>query len=92
VIGWLLRLVLILILVRLVWRFLANVMYGLTGSEPRVRPRAGDPVPLVKDPVCGTYVVKAKALAARTNDETAWFCSEACRDTWRSSHTGARSA
>jgi len=34
----------------------------------------------VRDPVCGTYIVRARALTAGTGDQTRYFCSEKCRD------------
>jgi YHS domain-containing protein len=37
-------------------------------------------VPLVRDPVCGTYVVRTKALTAGSGDQLQYFCSEKCRD------------
>jgi YHS domain-containing protein len=93
--SWLLRLILLLIVLRMVFRFLRGLMAGMAG--PRVPPgtRAGAQaaaLPLVKDPVCGTYVVRSKALAAVAGSETAWFCSEQCRDRWRAAHAGSRIA
>ena len=35
--------------------------------------------PLVRDPVCGTYVPRQKELSLRTQDGTLYFCSAACR-------------
>ena len=34
---------------------------------------------MVRDPVCGTFVVQSRALTADSGGETAWFCSEECR-------------
>ena len=90
--GWILRLVLLLIVVRMIWRFLAGLVDGIAGPRPRAGAGRGEAVPLVRDPVCGTYVVKSRALAAVAGGETAFFCSEACRDTWRARHAGSRSA
>jgi YHS domain-containing protein len=87
--GWALRvLVLLLVLMlvlRFVFRFLRAVMEGMaTPSSPRADRRAGTSnhpsVALVKDPVCGTYVPKTRALAATTSGGTHYFCSEACRE------------
>jgi YHS domain-containing protein len=80
---WIIRFVLFAILlalaVRAVMRLVGGIMEGASG-----RPR---PVPpstkMVKDPVCGTYVVPAKALTASRGDETAFFCSPECRQTWQ---------
>ena len=38
---------------------------------------------LVKDPVCGTYVVPSKALTASRDNQTAWFCSPECQQAWQ---------
>ena len=38
---------------------------------------------MVKDPVCGTYVVPSKALTASRGNETAWFCSPECQHAWQ---------
>jgi YHS domain-containing protein len=83
--SWLLRLILLLVVVRLVWRFVAGLLEGITGP-------GREAVALVKDPVCGTYVVRDKALVARSGGDTAWFCSERCRDAWRASRTGTLDA
>jgi YHS domain-containing protein len=91
--SWLLRLILLLVVIRLVWRFLAGLIEGVAGPAPRARAGPGrDAVALVKDPICGTYVVRDKAIAARSGGDTLWFCSERCRDAWRSSHTGTLDA
>jgi YHS domain-containing protein len=42
-----------------------------TGSDQR------DDV-MVLDPVCSTYLPKAKALTRRIGDATVYFCSEEC--------------
>jgi YHS domain-containing protein len=39
---------------------------------------------MVKDPVCGTYVVQGRALTAVRGGETAWFCSPECQRAWLS--------
>ena len=91
--SWLLRLIVVLLLLRLVFRFLRGLMAGMAGSPRQARaPRQEAAVPLVKDPVCGTYVVKAKALSVVAGGESVWFCSEQCRDSWRASHAGSRIA
>lgn len=90
--GWALRIILLLIVLRLVWRFVAGVIDGIAGGRsPRAQAAAGrDAVPLVKDPVCGTYVVREKALSASANGDVAFFCSARCRDQWRAAHGSQR--
>jgi YHS domain-containing protein len=36
-------------------------------------------VPLVRDPVCGTFVVAAGAPSVGTGRQIRYFCSENCR-------------
>jgi YHS domain-containing protein len=90
--SWSLRLLLILLVLRLVWRFVAGLIDGVAGAPGRQVRGQQQAVPLVKDPVCGTYVVKDRALSAYAGGETGWFCSERCRDQWRESRAGTRSA
>jgi YHS domain-containing protein len=77
---WILRIILILVLIRALWRLLRGVLEGagyLRTSAPA--PRG---LKLVRDPVCGVFVSPAQALAARAAGETAYFCSEKCRKEW----------
>jgi YHS domain-containing protein len=37
---------------------------------------------MVKDPVCGTYVVEGRALTAVRSGQKAWFCSPRCQAAW----------
>jgi YHS domain-containing protein len=87
-----LRLLLLVVVVRALWRLILGVWQGMGGTRsPRVRD-GGQPVALVKDPVCGTYVVRAKALTAQAGDDTHYFCSERCREEFVSARAGRRSA
>ena len=87
VFGWLIRFLVVMLLVRLVWKFVRGVVEG-AARRPR-RPLTKG-VPLVRDPVCGTYVDKAQALDLRRKGEMHYFCSENCRTAFRQeSHAGA---
>ena len=83
--GFLLRvalfLILIAVLLRSAYRFLGGVIEGATGASPAASNRqvAGH---MVKDPVCGTYVVQGRALTAVRGQQTAWFCSPRCQQAW----------
>jgi YHS domain-containing protein len=82
-ISWVLRALLFLIVIRLVWRFIAGVMDGMSPAPQNTGKAASKKkksVPLVKDPVCGTYVVRERALTLDTGKQTQYFCSERCRD------------
>jgi YHS domain-containing protein len=86
--GMLLRLILVVLIVRALWRLVMGVMEGarvpgqVGGSRPPRR-ATQQAVPLVKDPVCGTYVVRDRAITASSGGQTLYFCSEKCRDEWR---------
>lgn len=81
------RLLLLFLLVMFVgrafWRLLGGVVEGAIGTStagPAPRARSGaSAVKMVKDPVCGTFVVPGKALHLARAGETYWFCSERCR-------------
>jgi YHS domain-containing protein len=91
--GWLLRVLLILVIVRALWRFVRGLLEGSGAVPRRQAPGAATPgVPLVKDPVCGTYVVRERALTDGSGSGAVFFCSERCRDTWRRDKPGRRSA
>jgi YHS domain-containing protein len=74
---------LILFLGRAVWRLLVGVVEGASGTRTGRTgvPRQG--ARMVRDPVCGTFVVQSRALSADSRGEIAWFCSEDCRRKWR---------
>ena len=78
--GWITRVLIILIVLWAVWRFLRGVLEGagmLTSGS-----RQPQSVKLVRDPVCGVFVASSTALAAHARGETAYFCSEKCRREW----------
>lgn len=86
--GWLLRLLLILLLVTMVlraaYKLLEGVIEGATASSPGRRSAAPSRgTQMVRDPICGTFVVQSRALTAVQGGQTAWFCSEECRRRWQ---------
>ena len=72
-------LALLIVIGRIVWRFVYAVFEG--AGMLRERPDRSA-VKLVRDPVCGTYVVPAKALTAGSGPSLQYFCSEKCRQQW----------
>ena len=80
VFGWLIRFLVVMLLVRLVWKFIAGVVEGVA-RRPEMPAAKG--VPLVRDPVCGTYVDQARALTVRRKGEMHYFCSEKCRSAFQ---------
>ena len=75
----LIRVLFIGFILRSVLRLLRGVAEGMQPTRPPKRPAA---VALVRDPVCGTYVVPASALSAGSGAATKFFCSEDCRRTY----------
>ena len=76
VLGWLIRLFVVMVLVRLAWRFFS----GAFEARPKQR-NASSPsgVRLVRDPVCGTFVDQSRALSVEGGQGMHYFCSEECR-------------
>ncbi|MGH9312773.1 MAG: hypothetical protein ACRD09_14010 [Vicinamibacterales bacterium] len=73
---WIVRVLLVLLLIRVLWRLIGGVIAGIADTKGR----RGEPVQLVRDPICGTYVVPARALPLTAAGITQYFCSERCRE------------
>ena len=73
--GWAIKLLLVFFILRAISRLFRGIGEGMRA------PRAGHPaaVPLVRDPVCGTFVVPSRALSAGSGAGLRFFCSENCR-------------
>lgn len=78
----------VLIALRLLRQLLNGVAQGMRGVGPSRRMDQG--VRMVRDPVCGTFVIPANALAVRDADGVHHFCSDKCRDAFvaRTRRTG----
>ena len=61
---------------RVLWRVLGGVFEGLGYQPPGGH---GKSVGLVRDPVCGTFILPSKALTSGSGSNTRYFCSEKCR-------------
>lgn len=72
----LLRLILVWFILRSVLRLVRGISEGMRAPTQPKPPQA---VPLVRDPVCGTYVVPSNALSAGAGAQMKFFCSEHCR-------------
>ena len=76
--------------IRAIWKLFEGIKAGMSVRtvDQATRPRESNAAPaqgvqMVKDPVCGTYVVPNPALSASVGRETVYFCSAACRDKYR---------
>ena len=80
------RILLILVLVGVLawafWRFIDGIIDTFGGTSRR---RKATPMKLVRDPYCGTWVPPDESLALRSGNETHYFCSAECRESFRKS-------
>ena len=76
VFGYLIRFLVLMVLVRMAWKFLTGLVGGVT-TRPQVPPTEG--ISLVRDPVCGTHLDRTRAVTVRLRGEMYYFCSEDCR-------------
>ncbi len=89
-----LRILLFAILIVFVARALAKIWRGLMeGLDGR---SYADPVPsrraqMVRDPVCGTFVLPDRSLSVGTGADRRYFCSTRCRDEYHHDSRGTGS-
>jgi YHS domain-containing protein len=73
-----------IIVARAFWRLVDGIVDGVNGGRPRGNgqvPSRG--VQMVRDPVCGTFVLPDHALTLVDGRARVFFCSDACRDKYR---------
>jgi uncharacterized protein len=80
---WIIRTLVILLIVRLVLRALFSRQLDArrqqAGPKRRTERAGGE---LIRDPQCGTYVPKSRAIAVGHGAHARYFCSTTCRDTY----------
>jgi uncharacterized protein len=80
-----LRFVLLFVLFGLVargfWRMVDGIVEGVTGRGPSQVPDRG--VQMVRDPMCGTFLLPGGAVTLGDGRQRVFFCSTACRDKYR---------
>ena len=72
-----------IIVARAFWRLIDGIAAGVRGAP---RGTAGVPsrgVQMVRDPICGTFVLPDHALMLTDGRARIFFCSQACRDKYR---------
>jgi len=77
-----LLLVLSIIISRMIWRIVSSFMDGMTG-RPRGSRSPQRAVQMVRDPVCGTFVLPDRAVTLSVGGAQVFFCSSSCRDEYR---------
>jgi uncharacterized protein len=75
--------ILAVFIARAAWRLLDGIVEGASGGR-----RGGGGVPqrgvqMVRDPVCGTFLVRDRAVTLVDGRTQLFFCSDACRDAYR---------
>jgi YHS domain-containing protein len=76
--------ILIIIFVRALWRFWDGIKEGMNGGQSTggaTVPQRG--VQMVRDPVCGTFLIRERAVTLATGRHVVYFCSTGCRDKYR---------
>jgi len=63
------------------WRLVGGIIQGMTGRQSAGTPPAA--VHMVRDPVCGTYVIPEHAVVMSDGRARVFFCSTGCRDKYR---------
>jgi YHS domain-containing protein len=86
VLGRLLEVIVLLLVIRAVWRVVGGMIAVNTGTRRTTASREPRPVKLVRDPVCGTYVSPDSAVS----DGGEYFCSEKCRSEYQARSTETR--
>ena len=86
--GFVLDVVFTVVAIRAIWKLLQGIKAGMSvRTVDEVRQKAGSApqqgLQMVKDPVCGTYVVPEQAVSISVGRKTVYFCSTACRDKFR---------
>jgi len=74
--GWLFRILIAALLLRLAWRFFSGLVRGV--SEPKTN-KPDRSVALVRDPICGTFIEPSRSIAVSIGHKTHYFCSKSCR-------------
>jgi len=79
---FILLLILFVFVARAFWRVVDGIIEGLTGV-PRTPARHSRGIAMVRDPVCGTFVLPDRAVSVSVGRQQLFFCSTACRDKYR---------
>ena len=74
--------ILFIVIARIFWRVFDGILDGARTAPGGKRPPA-QPVKLVRDPVCGTFVPPGSALSLTSAGATHYFCSDACRESFQ---------
>jgi YHS domain-containing protein len=75
-------LILLVFIARTFWRVVDGMLEGLTGRRPGARTPQRS-TQMVRDPVCGTFILPGQAVTLADGSRRVYFCSTNCRDKYR---------
>jgi YHS domain-containing protein len=79
-----LEFVFLLLAARAFWRLVGGIVQGVTQTSSGGAHPPDQGLPMVRDPVCGTFVLPDRAVTISDGRRRVHFCSTACRDAYRS--------
>lgn len=79
----------------LIWLIVGFLIYTVVQSLKKALQKPAAPPPeksakgedMVQDPVCETYIPRTDAIQSQVRGRTRFFCSEACRDQYKSKNS-----
>lgn len=91
------RFLLYTVLLILFVRAMSRLWHGFTVGVNGGAAPGGSQVPqrgvqMVRDPICGTFIVPNRSLTLSRGREVLHFCSSSCRDQYALNHPGTRRA
>jgi YHS domain-containing protein len=75
--------ILFIFIARAFWRIVDNVIQAASGQPPGTPRRPVQGSKMVRDPICGTFVLPERSISVADARGRVFFCSEACRDKYR---------
>jgi YHS domain-containing protein len=85
-----LLIVLFIVVARVFWRVVDNIISAATGQPAQSSRTPQQGVAMVRDPVCGTFVLPERAVSIVNGNARIYFCSAACRDKYRADPSSER--
>lgn len=82
---------LLILFARAMARLWTGVMQGM-GAAPGRNVGVPHGVHMVRDPVCGTFVLPSRAIRLAEGRAPVYFCSDSCRAKYRSETASGRTA
>jgi YHS domain-containing protein len=76
-VRFLLLALLVVLVGRAVWRLIEGIVAGASLPGASGPPQKNER--MVRDPICGTFVLPSRALSLATGGHVEYFCSEKCR-------------